>query len=242
MSSTGKVLSMRELGKKQNFAKSKNQLNFLKFNPLSLSLLSFAILAEIYIIAKYFGKDITANFSILLLVLGTIALFGMLWINEGKFLIYELPFLGNWKQGLKYIVGIATLMAIIGFMMMFFKATFRYALKLVDTYFYYLAAAVIEEAFFRMLLISYFMTRKRIPNRFIGLILGVMTSSFFFMIAHWSVYGHSIPLMSAMFFGALLYSAYYLAFQDITITMLGHLLINFITVFMQISTGLMVVG
>jgi len=235
-----KVLSVRMVGKRNKYGSKNNQLDFLKFNPFSLLLLLFSLLAEIYLIVKYYGREVTAYYSILLFVLGTTALIGVIWLNKGNFITYELPFMKSGWEGGKYIFGIFSLMAVIGIMMVVLQATFRFALELIDTYFYYLCAAVIEEAFFRMFLLSTFIAK--IKNKIIGIVSGIFISSLFFSIAHWSAYGYSVSLMLSMFFGGFIFSIYFLAFKDITITMLGHLLINFITVSIQIGSGLILVG
>ena len=225
---TGKVMSKRALRRKNIYSREASSLSTSRINPLGLLMLSFALLSEIYLIGKYIGKETSAYYSILLFGLGTVALIGMIWLTKGKFITYELPFMKDIWAGLVYILAIGSLVAVIGVMQVILKTSFRYALELVDVYFYYLAAAVIEEAFFRMFFISLFI--QKYPNKRIGPIMGVLLSSFIFMIAHWASYGQSLPLMLSMFFGGLLFSAYYLAFKDITITMLAHLIINLIVI------------
>lgn len=225
---TGKVMSKRALRRKNSYSRKTTSLSTSKINPLGLLLLSFALVSEIYLIVKYIGKETSIYYSMLLFGLGMIAIIGMIWLTKGKFITYELPFIKNIWSGIVYIFAIFSLVAVIGIMMLIFQASFRYALELVDVYFYYLAAAVIEEAFFRMFFISLFI--QKYPNKKIGLIMGVLISSSLFMIAHWGGYGHSLYLMLSMFFGGILFSAYYLVFKDITITMLAHLIINLIVI------------
>ena len=225
---TGKVMSKRALRRKYSSSSGVSSLSTSRINPLGLLMLSFALLSEIYLIVKYIGKETSVYYSMLLFGLGTIALIGMIWLTKGKFITYELPFMKDIWAGLVYILAIGSLVAVIGVMQVILKTSFRYALELVDVYFYYLAAAVIEEAFFRMFFISLFI--QKYPNKRIGPIMGVLLSSFIFMIGHWASYGHSLTLMLSMFFGGLLFSAYYLAFKDITITMLAHLIINLIVI------------
>lgn len=225
---TGKVMSKRALRRKNISSREASSLSTSKINPLGLLMLSFALLAEIYLIVKYIGIESSAYYSILLFVLGTVAIIGMIWLTKGKFITYELPFMKDAWSGIIYFIAIFSLVAVIGVMMIILQASFRYALELVDVYFYYLAAAVIEEAFFRMFFISLFI--EKYPNKKIGAIIGVFLSSFIFMFAHWSSYGTSLSLMLSMFFGGLLFSAYYLAFKDITIPMLAHLIINLIVI------------
>ena len=225
---TGKVMSKRALRRKNSYSREASSLIISQINPLGLLMLSFALLSEIYLIVKYIGKETSAYYSLLLFVLGTIALMGMIWLTKGKFITYELPFMKDIWSGIVYILAIGSLVAIIGVVMVILQASFRFALELVDVYFYYLAAAVIEEAFFRMFFISLFV--QKYPNKKIGMIIGVFLSSFIFMIAHWTIYGTSLSLMLSMFFGGLLFSAYYLVFKDITIPMLAHLIINLIVI------------
>ena len=225
---TGKVISKRALRRKNISSREASSLSSSKINMLGLLLLSFALLSEIYLIGKYIGKEPSAYYSVLLFVLGTVAIIGMIWLTKGKFITYELPFMKDVLSGIVYFIAIGSLVAVIGIMMIILQASFRYALELVDVYFYYLAAAVIEEAFFRMFFISLF--SQKYPNKRIGIIIGVFVSSFIFMIAHWASYGHSLSLMLSMFFGGILFSAYYLVFKDITIPMLAHLIINLIVI------------
>lgn len=225
---TGKVMSKRALKRKYSYSGETRSSISSKINPLGLLMLSFALLSEIYLIVKYIGKETSVYYSMLLFVLGTVAVIGMIWLTKGKFITYELPFMKDIWSGIVYIFAIFSLVAVIGIMMLILQASFRYALELVDVYFYYLAAAVIEEAFFRMFFISLFI--EKYPNKKIGLIMGVFLSSFIFMIAHWASYGTSLSLMLSMFFGGLLFSAYYLVFKDITIPMLAHLIINLIVI------------
>ncbi|KKK44099.1 hypothetical protein LCGC14_0931820 [marine sediment metagenome] len=221
-------MSKRALRRKNNSPRESISLRSSRINPLGILMLSFALLSEIYLIVKYIGKETSAYYSILLFGLGTIALIGMLWLTKGKFITYELPFMKDIWSGITYILAISSLVAVIGIMMLILQASFRFALELIDVYFYYLAAAVIEEAFFRMFFISFFI--QKYPNKRIGIIIGVFVSSFIFMIAHWASYGDSLSLMLSMFFGGLLFSAYYLVFKDITISMLAHLIINLIVI------------
>ncbi len=225
---TGKVMSKRALRRKNISSREASSLISSKINPLGLLMLSFALLSEIYLIVKYIGIETSVYYSMLLFGLGTIAIIGMIWLTKGDFITYKLPFMKDTWSGIVYILAIGSLVAMIGIMMVVLKTSFRYALELVDVYFYYLAAAVIEEAFFRMFFISLFIQKS--PNKKIGVILGVFISSFIFMIAHWASYGTSLVLMLSMFFGGLLFSAYYLVFKDITITMLAHLIINLIVI------------
>ncbi len=222
-------MSKRALRRKTIYSREGARLtSSSKINPLGLLMLSFALLSEIYLIVKYIGKETSIYYSMLLFGLGTIALIGMIWLTKGKFITYELPFMKDIWSGIVYILAILSLVALIGTMMIVLKASFRYALELVDIYFYFLAAAVIEEAFFRMFFISLFV--QKYPNKKMGLIMGVLVSSFIFMIAHWDSYGYSLPLMLSMFFGGILFSLYYIGFKDITISMLAHLIINLIVI------------
>jgi len=233
-----KVLSVRMAKREAKYSRKEVEMDQLKVNPLGLLLWSFALLAEVYLIVKYLGIEISAIYSVILFILGFSALIGVLWLTKGRFITYELPFIKSGWHGMKYLLGIFSLVAAIGIMMILLQASFRYALETIDIYFYYLAAAVLEETFFRLFLISFFI---KILSDKIGrmgaAVIGVFISSLVFMLAHWSAYGHSAYLMSSMLLGGVIFSIYYLAFKDITITMLGHLIINLIVV----ATTLMVV-
>ena len=81
-------------------------------------------------------------------------------------------------------------------------------------YFYYLAAAVIEEAFYRMFLISLIVTlfyriNTQIPE-FIIIFIAMVISSFAFMVVHLSAYGDRPDLLLAMFFVGMVLAIYYI--------------------------------
>lgn len=235
---SAKVLSLRSATREGNYAQKQVEMDQIKMNPLALLLMSFALIAEIYLIVKYLGIDPYAIWSVVLLSLGCGALLGVLWLTKGKVITSELPFIKGTWPALKYVFGMFSLVALIALIDFLLQMSFRYALETIDIYFYYLAAAVIEEAFFRLFLINVFIwVLSRKIGKIGAIVIGVLVSSIIFMLAHWSAYGTSPHLMMAMFFGGIAFSIYYLVFKDITITMLAHLLINFITV----STTIMVV-
>ena len=55
-------------------------------------------------------------------------------------------------------------------------------------------------------------------------------SAIIFMIAHWEVYGHDISLMASIFIGGIIFGIFFMFTNDITINMIGHLIINLLNV------------
>jgi len=233
-----KVISLR-MYKKQGKKKLEKNIDFMKFNPISFLLFITALLIEIYLISKYGGSEPSTIYSIILFALGLVALIGLLWLNKGEILVREFP-IKSLKDGVKYIIGLLILIASITIMMLIVRVSFKLAMENIDIYFYYIAAAIIEEAFFRMFLISLFISK--IPNKLFGLIIGVLVSSLIFMLAHYSAYGQQVDLMLSMFLGGLTFSVFYIYFRDITITMWGHMIINLIVTYQQIGSILMQVS
>ena len=224
------VLSARMIRKqKRNNIIEKNAA-IMRFNPLSLLLTIFALMIEVYLIIKYGVKESTIIYSYILFALGLSGFIGIIVLNKGDFLNKDFPIKNTWS-GLRYLLGIFGLVAIISIMMFIVRTQFRFAFELLDVYFYYLAAAICEEVFFRMFLIN--LSLNKIPNKIMAIAIGVLGSSTLFMIAHYSAYGQDPSLMLSMFLGGLIFSAYFLYFKDITITMVGHLLINLIVVYLQ---------
>jgi len=132
-------------------------------------------------------------------------------------------YLRNSEKSLQFLAYILVVMVGVGMMMFALQTQFRLALSTTDLYLYHIASAIIEELFFRMFLINFIKKYSK------STILSILTSSFLFSIAH-LLSGYGIELLIAMFLGGLIFSAAYLAWKDITIPMIAHLIINTIVV------------
>lgn len=231
----GKIIPISRAREKMLDKYSPVKDNPVRFSSISLILAIIAIIIEIYIIGKYHGKDDYANYSILLLILGIFGFTGAFMLNKEGIFVLNDYYLKSVNGALKFITSVVGLLLAMGFLMLTLRATFRFALEAIDLYLYYLAAAVIEELFFRFFLISLVM-RVRIQllppviSKGISAILALFISSTIFMIAHWEVYGHSGELMTAMFIGGIIFGLFFIIMKDITINMVAHLIINLLNV------------
>lgn len=243
-----KVYSMR-IYKKQNKRRPQRTLDksLMKFNIISLMLLSFALFIELYLVSKYLGISAYAPFSLSLFVQGTIALVGIVVINvlnQESFFDKEFP-LQTSRQGLYYLMGIATLFFFQMVLQAVVQMVFRLAMEPIDIYFYYLSASVIEEALYRMFLISLIIflfskLKVQLPEVLI-LFIAVLVSSIIFMLVHLSAYGGNPDLLLAMFLVGIVLAIYYIIFKDITVPMIGHLLINLLATWLMLGTTNIVV-
>jgi len=254
---TEKVYSMR-IYKKQGKNRTKIMIDksIMKFNIISLMFTLLALFIEIYLISKYTGSSDTSSsayvpFAISLFLQGVIGFAGILilnLLNKESFLEKDFPIQPGkqgLKQGLYYLIGIGSLFLFQMIVQTVVQAVFRLAMEPIDIYFYYLAAAVIEEIFYRMFLISliiFFFSKinARIPE-FIIIFFAMIISSFIFMLVHISAYGERPDLLVAMFFVAMVLATYYILFKDITVPMIGHLLINLLATWIMLGTTNIVV-
>ena len=242
-----KVYSMRIYKKQIKKERPEIDKSFMKFNMVSLMLLSFALFIELYLISKYYGREAYVPFCISLFLQGVGALVGMILLNKANnepFFDKEFPF-QTAKQGGYYLAGIFSLFILQMVVQAVAQTVFRLAMETIDIYFYYLAAAVIEEALYRMFLISLIVfifskINTKIPE-FVVIFIAMIFSSFIFMMVHFSAYGQRPDLLMAMFFVGIVLSIYYLIFKDITVPMLGHLLINLLATALMLGTIIMVV-
>lgn len=199
--------------------KRKNQDQVLtQFNTISLFLTVIAILVMTYLMLKYYGQS-WIPYAILLISFGVIGLFGVIFLNRGAFLNYDLKFLHGWKEAIIYIIAIVSLYVVITVIWTIFGALVRFSVSDLDLYFYYGSSAILEEVFFRMLIVSIF-------NKYNQKYIGAIVSSILFWIAHLSTYGTSVQLALILICSGLAFSIYYIQFKDITITMIAHMLIN----------------
>lgn len=203
---------------------TKKSSELIRFNSISIVLTCASIMVELYLTWKYFGKDDYANYSLLLLFLGIIGLFGAYWLNPTTLFDLKDYYLKDMVEGLRFLSLILITMVLVGSSMAVLNVTFRLALSTTDLYLYFLASAIIEELFFRMFLVGFFETKTKLKG------LGIIVSAFIFTIFHFPAYGHSLEMMIGMFAGGIIFGIIYLLSKDITITMIAHLLINIIAV------------
>ena len=155
----------------------------------------------------------------MLISFGVIGLIGIIILNRGALLNYDLKFLHGWKEAGMYFFAIFSLYVVITVIWSIFGALIRFSISLIDLYFYYGSSAILEEVFFRMFIISIF-------NKYKKKKVGAVVSSIGFWIAHFNTYGTSIPLALILICSGLAFSIYYIHFKDITIPMVAHLAIN----------------
>jgi len=219
---SGRILPISK-AREKGLNKSKTEL--VRFSTISLILVFIALFIEVYLTSKYLGKDLYANYSLFLVVLGGMGLLGSYHLNPKLFDFSRLndQYLRNSTKSLQFLTNILVVMVSVGVMMFALQTQFRFALSTTDLYLYHVASAIIEELFFRMFLINFLKKYSK------STILSVLFSSFLFSIAH-LLSGYGIELLLAMFLGGLIFSAAYLAWKDITIPMLAHLIINVIVV------------
>jgi membrane protease YdiL (CAAX protease family) len=191
-----------------------------KFNPFSLLLLVSALFIELYLIGKYLGRDPYANYSILLFTLGFIPIPGLYLLNDKDILDRETKFTKDLWETIKLFGYSFLVFGFLAVIQVLTQLSFRLALSTTDLYFYFLAAGIIEEAFFRMFLLRVFMKYLRSPW---GKIVGTIISSVFFMFAHLGAYGTTLPVLLSMLFFGIFLCITYLSFKDITPNMLGHM-------------------
>lgn len=122
-----------------------------------------------------------------------------------------------------YITGIVTCFVATGITFFLFQKIIRFSVSVEDLFLYYGSAAIIEEVFFRMFLISLF-------DKYNKKYLGVVFSSILFMLSHLVVYRESPEMLFITLFSGVIFSFYYIGYKDITIPMIVHMIINLIAV------------
>ena len=189
----------------------------------------------IYIASRYYGTDAYGGFAVVLLILGSIALIGILFIRREKISKLQNYYLQD-SEHLTYFIGaIAAIVALLSLSWIILGLMFRYALSVTELYFYYLGAAIMEELFFRFFLCGALKSKifgemnKRLPENIENLIIAII-SAIAFMLAHYEYYGESLMGMLSMFFGGIVFALFYLYTKDISITIIAHMIMNFIAV------------
>jgi membrane protease YdiL (CAAX protease family) len=199
-----------------------------KFNPLSLFMMFGAVIAQIYIITKYPNADfIWYSYTLIAFALTDIVVLAIL--TRGDIFYSKLPFTEpGIMPKLKYVFGILLPMFGILFFMMIFQTIEKLAVASEDLYLYYGASAILEEAFFRQLILSIFSIKKKAEPMYLW--IGTLVSGVLFSLAHIFVYGQSLWLMLTMFFYGFILAITFIYIQDITVCMIVHLILNLIAV------------
>ena len=212
----------KSLAKKKGLLQKENQA-LVRFSSISLILSAVAIFIEGYLAWSYFGKDLYANYSLLLLFLGIVSVSGAFWLNPKAFVLNDY-YLKDEKAGLQFFSLILGTMACVGMMQALLKVPFRLALSTTDLYLYFVASAIIEELFFRMFLIGIFETKTKLKWA------GLFIAAFVFALFHIPTYWPNVEILLAMFLGGIIFGFFFVASKDVTITMIAHICINLIVV------------
>ena len=220
----GKIKSERERKKEGKGTEQKNSKLLVSFTPISLLLAIVALVGELYITVKYIGKDNYANYSLLLLFLGIIAIVGVFYLNKERNdkIQFQYQFM---EEPVMWIFYIAFIVLILSISWAIAKITVRFALSTTDMYFYYISTAVIEELFFRMFLCSFLKLKINLHPAIV-----VLISSLLFTLIHIEAYYNKPYALVVMCVGGLVFSISYLKFKDITIPMVAHVIINLVAV------------
>jgi len=204
------------------------QEQYIKITPIAILLILFCFIALPYIAIRYAGESEYSDFSWFLIFLGVISLiFTLLIVIFKRDLKVKItnPYLDKPLTYIFYVVII-----VFANSLFWFIARLRLGLSDVDYFFYFMSTAVVEEIVFRLFLctlitaaLSYF---KKLNNVIIN-IISVLISAFIFAVAH--IYSYQTPSeLAVMLLGGLIFGLFYVWKKDITITMLAHVIINFI--------------
>lgn len=185
-----------------------------------------------YILLKYYGRDPYGDFALSLLMLGLTALIGVAIVRGSKITHFQTYYFEGDGPFL-FVLFIVIIVALLSMSWFFLGLILRYALDPIDLYFYYLAAAIMEEMFFRFFLCGVskklLSERTKLNEHLQNSIIAVFTAVAF-MLAHYEYYGKDPVGMGAMFLGGIIFALFYLYTKDIAITMIAHLIVNYISV------------
>lgn len=197
---------------------------FLYFSPISIILVFVGLAGEAYITVKYWGIDPYANYSLMLLILGIVALSFLFIVNPDIFTKYQTK---NLKEENVIFFGLGILMTIAAVTIVWavLRITIRFALTTEDLYFYYISTAIIEELVFRMAIFGIIRSKVKF-----GTIIGIPISALVFMMAHYEYYGQNYVNMIAVLLSGVVFAIVYVIFDDISVSKAAHVIINIIAV------------
>jgi len=237
--------------KKKTNDKNESEERYLQFSPVSIIEIFFmAFPMLVYLYMRYHLTDPYGDFAGVLLVLGVIALAGIVILRREKIIKIQYHYLQNIDRILLFIILIFALVAALGLIWFLMGALLRYGLSTTDLYFYFIGTAIIEELFFRMFLCGTLKklldsTKKHFPRvakviaisvisgisfMTVELLLISLVSGTVFAMAHVQAYGGYLPGMISMFIGGFTFSLFYLYSEDIGVSMTAHIIVNIIAV------------
>jgi len=250
----GKIVSERQL-RRRGAAPRKDPLleedrRLFALNPIALLLFFFAFFAYSYLIMKFAGQNEPYwPWTVLLCILGVLGIVGGFIVQYMEFKTARIRLQWDYlntnlyarRNIVMFLFWVMLTIFLIEIAIIFAGITFKYSFGVMDMYFYYIGAAIMEELFFRFFLTTgfYFLLQKKV-RRFTATILAPFLSAIPFMLAHSAVYGESPFLMACMLFGGYIFGITYLIHKDISINMMAHALINWIGLYF-LYLGAMVV-
>lgn len=211
------------------------QLNYISI--VEIFLLGFPML--FYLAMKYYGIDDYGNFAVLLLSLGLIGIFGVALFQRRGFFKLQNYYLSSTRQMLMFLIYSFAIVVILGVAWFLVGSLLKYSLEPIELYFYYLGAGIMEEIFFRFFLCGMLKTQiinrikipkiNQLPDVVENIIIALITA-LIFMLSHATSYGGDVVGMTTMFVGGVVFAMFFLYTKDISITILGHCIINFLAV------------
>jgi len=243
----GKVISERQLrarGQKLPDKKTpeKSGRDMFKLSPISVLFIFFGFAAYLFLIAKFQGTgEPFWDWTVLLFWMGIFGILGgigvLYWTyktaNPGIQYEYVNTDLQRPKNIMIWIFWVFLTIFIIQMAILLTGAVLKFSFGILDMYFYYIGAAIMEELFFRYFLTTlFYFGIKRTRAKHQAILLAPFFSAIPFMLAHGNVYGDSPFLMITMFLGGYIFAITFLVHKDISINMGAHALINLIGVFL----------
>jgi membrane protease YdiL (CAAX protease family) len=209
--------------------KEKKNVNYeIKITPIAILLMIFCFIALSYIAIRYAGESAYSGYSWILILLGLFGLISSILIvlyRANVRIVITNPYLDKPLTYIFYVVII-----VFANSLFWFIARLRYGLSEVDYFFYFMSTGVVEEIVFRLflctLIIATLSLWDKLQKTLIN-IIAVLLSALIFAVAH--IYSYqTIEELAVMFLGGIMFGLFFVWKRDITITMLAHMIINFI--------------
>lgn len=200
----------------------------IKITPIAILLMIFCFIALTYIAIRYAGESAYSGYSWILILLGLFGLISSILIvlyRANVRIVITNPYLDKPLTYIFYVVII-----VFANSLFWFIARLRYGLSEVDYFFYFMSTGVVEEIVFRLflctLIIATLSLWDKLQKTLIN-IIAVLLSALIFAGAH--IYSYqTIEELAVMFLGGIMFGLFFVWKRDITITMLAHMIINFI--------------
>jgi membrane protease YdiL (CAAX protease family) len=201
----------------------------VKITPIAILLMIFCFISLSYIAIQYAERSEYSGYSWTLILLGAICLvFTFIIVILKKEIRIKItnPYLDKPLTYIFYVV----IIVFANSLFWFIAEKLAYGLSGVDYFIYFMSTGVVEEIVFRLFLCTLIIAAlshfKKLNNTVINVIT-VVISALIFAIAH--IYSYNTPTeLAIMFLGGLVFGSFYVWKRDITITMLAHMIINFI--------------